>query len=302
MSFENQNSKENTEAPQEKKDYLKQAESLIPDRFKKDYFEMKALFDDGEKRNILERQLGNPKKALELAAFVVEKKDPLLLRDYMSQLDPADSNSMGADAQIALLEAADKSSGANGSLNNPESTNRGFDETVATYKDIDKKLPYTNEALFKDYEEKLMNGYYSRNVPAKVAALPHEAQKQIYHMNPEGFARSFPDSGIVQEDTLQILVDQDIHLVSKTAMDLRDSYSGRNASILRNPNLSSKQLAQITDAFVQIGYDANPERNPNYFEATQNVLRAYNAIKDHPNTSPATKKKLQDRFDKALGR
>lgn len=300
MPFEDINRNESPEAAKESKDYLKQAESLIPDRFKVAYHEMKALVDDGEKRKILERQAGNPQKAMEVASYAVEKKDAELLNNYVSSLEERNANSMGTDAQIALLKAADEINKGKTDLRNPNITSRDFDETVATYREIGKKLPYAHDPLVAEHEEKLESGYYDRKIPANVAALPRHYQAQIYKMNPEGFAKSFPDSDLVQEDAIQELVETDKISLSKTAMDIPYSYVGRNASLLNNPNLSEKQLAQITDAFVQIGYDPNPERNPDYFEATQNVLRVYNGIKHHPNTSPATKKKLQDRFDKSL--
>lgn len=297
MSFENQNSKESNEAP---KSYLKQAESLIPDRFKADYYELKALVDEGEKRNILSRQSGNPQKAADTAAFAIEKKDPDLLNNYMWNLDESKAGEVDSEAQLALLEAAKKTTKY--LLSNPDTSVRDFDEARAIFEEIGAKLPDARDELTKEFEDKLQKGFFDSYVPAYVSAYPIEQQQQIYKMNPEDFAKSFPDSQLVQGDTLQELLDQDVYLLSKKAMDLKDSYSGRNASVLKNPNLSPKQLAQITDAFVQIGYDANPERNPDYFEATQNVLRVYNGIKHHPNTSPATKKKLQDRFDKALSR
>jgi hypothetical protein len=264
------------------------------------YHEMKALVDEGEKRSILDKQSGNPQKAAETAKYVMEKNDPVLLRDYLVNLDPAKASEMGAENQVALLNAARKSTKY--LINNPGTSVKDFDEAVAIFRDINQKLPYARDEASNGYQEKLESGFFNSYVPAYVASYPVEFQQQIYKFNPDGFAKSFPDSGFVQEDILQELVDVDLITLSETAMDIDVSYCGRNIGMLNNPNLSSKQLAQITDAFVQIGYDANPERNPDYFEATQNVLRVYNGIKYHPNTSPATKKKLQDRFDKALSR
>lgn len=279
------------------KDFLKEKYESLPDSAKDKITEFRALIDNEAAKETVYKNQGNPEYAKKAAEVSLESHDQKPLDQFL-RAGP-DSSKISKEVQLQILETV-KSTRFN-TADELQNHPRNFDESSESY-ELVARLPEAQQQLVKEYREGMEKGYYKENIPAFIRGLPQELQKEIHDQNPDAFARSFPDSPLTTGAELQKLVDSDISSgFGGTAMRMEFSFVGRKNSVLKNPNLNSIQINQLAATFLQIGYDGKPERNPNYFAATEKVSQVFTLFYLNQNLSKENKKALVERFGKQVG-
>lgn len=256
--------------------------------------ELKALVDSETAKEVVIKNAGKPDYAELAAKTAKDTLDPQPLDRFLHMTDAATAKTISPENQLALLEAA---KAARPPSNNP----RDFDEASNTY-ELVARLPEAQKQMLKEYQDGPAKGMYKDQIPAQVAGLPDEVRQKIHDGNPDAFARGFPSSPLVKGPELQNLIAEDTQSrFGGTAMRMRFSNCGRQNSVLNNPNLSSTQVNDLAAAFLQIGYDGKPERNPDFFQATEAVSAVFMKFYKNPQLSPSNKSALIERFGKQVG-
>ena len=261
--------------------------------------EMHALVDTEAAKEVVAKNPRNSKFAKMAAETTMESRDGTIVDGYLSSINGTEARSISPEDQLALLKAVQRSRPevAFGSSTEP----RNFDDAAGSY-GLVGRLPEAQQALIKEYQDGLAKGYYKNFVPSFIKGLPIELQQEVHDGNPDGFAKSFPNSELTAGPELQKLVDEDISSnFNGTAMRMGSSSVGRPESVLDNPNLSSTQVNELAKSFLQIGYNGNPEKNPDYFQATEKVSNVFMKFYRNGNLSPENKKALVYRFGKQVG-
>ncbi len=261
--------------------------------------EMKALVDNEAAKEVVYNNQENPDYAELAAKTTKETRDPQPLDQFLRALDSSAASKISPENQSAILEAAKTARSLN--YDSLQTKPRDFDEASNTY-ELVARLPEAQKQMVKEYEDGLAKGMYKDQIPAQVAGLPPDLQQTIHDGNPDAFAHSFPSSDLVKGPELQRLIAQDIESgFGGTAMRARMSACGRKNSVLNNPNLSSNQVNDAATAFLKIGYDGKPERNPDYFTATEAVSQVFMKFYRNQNLSAANKSAMIERFGKQVG-
>lgn len=261
--------------------------------------EMKALVDNEAAKEVVYKNQGNPDYAGLAAKTTKETRDPKPLDQFLRATDASTALKITPENQVALLEATKTARALN--FDSLQTKPRDFDEASNTY-ELVARLPEAKKQMVKEYQDGLAKGMYKDQIPAQVAGLPRDLQQTIHDGNPDAFANSFPSSELMKGPELQNLVAQDIESgFGGTAMRARMSLSGRKNSVLNNPNLNSQQVNDLAAAFLKIGYDGKPERNPDYFQATEAVSSVFMKFYRNANLSATNKSALIERFGKQVG-
>lgn len=281
------------------KEMADKAWEMLPQGLKDSVQEMHALVDTETAKEVVYKNGGNPEYAGLAAKTSLESRDPLPLDQYLREIDKTGASKISPEDQLAVLKAAQRSRPED--YDSIQREPNKFDETAKTY-ELVARLPEAQKAMVKEYQDGLAQGYYKNNVPAFIKGLPMELQQDIHDKNPDGFAKSFPDSELTKGEELKKLVDMDISdKFGGTAMRMKDSFVGRRSSVLDNPNLTSEQVNNLAKTFLTIGYDGKPERNPDYFQATEAVSQTFMKFYRNDKLSPSNKSAMVDRFGKNVG-
>lgn len=273
-----QEPKSAVEAAKDKgKEALKAWEGISQNLIDKAY-EMQAFVKGETTKEAVVKNSGKPEYASIAAKEVRESHDASTLKEYMRYMNPDQASKVTPEAQLALLEAANSTFGSHSELSNPVDGFRNFDDSSKLYEAV-AKLPEAQKKMVQEYRDAYARGEYQDSMPASVRGFPEDVQREMYKNRPKIFARSFPDSKIVEGKVLQDLVEQAVHELNGTsALQLKYTQIGRENSLLKNPNLSKEQKKDLAVAFLSIKF--GEERNDNdYFSSLESAVKMSKLIK-----------------------
>ncbi len=310
MAFNENQSQEPKSALEAAKDKGKEAlkawEGISQNLIDKAY-EMQALVKGETTKEAVVKNSGKPEYASIAAQTVKESHDASTLKEYMRYMNPDQASKVTPEAQLALLEAANSTFGSHSELSNPINGYRNFDDSSKLYEAV-AKLPEAQQKMVQEYQDAYARGEYQNSMPSSVRGFPEDVQREMYKNRPKIFARSFPDSKLVEGEVLQDLVKQEVDgLKDTSASQLKYSNIGRESSLLKNPNLSKEQKTEIAVAFLDIKfgdeehYDKkiSPEKESEvYFNSLEAVLKMKQLLKSTGvlRDNEALAKKYEDTF------
>lgn len=284
------------ESADKSKDIVDKAWEMVPQNLKDNLSALKMIALGQDEKEEIGKNSGNHEYASMTADAVKESRDASTLKEYMKDMTPESAAKIPPETQLKLLEAANSTYNSHSELSNPINGYRNFDDSTKLYESI-SKLPEAQQKMVQEYKDALANGQYQNSLPGSVRGFPEDVQREIYKNRPKVFARSFPDSKIVEGEVLQDLVKQEVDGLKGTpASQLKYSNIGRENSLLKNPNISKQQLNDIAVTFLDIKYGDSVE-NKNFFEATESIIKVCELLnKGGCFSNEDLSKKYEDKF------
>ncbi len=274
------------------KEMADKALKVLPQSLQDKLEEMHAIVDSETAKEVVYKNAGKVEYAAMAAKATMESQDPKPLDQFLRPINSIGAEKIPHEQQLALLEAAKRSRPLDFDSRGREPNK--FDEAANTYALI-SRLPEAQKALVDEYQAGLEKGYYKNETPAFVISLPEPIQKQIHDQNPDAFARSFPDSPLTKGAELQKLVDFDIsNGFGGTALRMKDSFVGRQNSVLNNPNLTSEQVNNLAKTFLEI-------KPGDDFVATEAVSRVFMKFYHNQGLNKSNRNAMIARFGKQIG-